>query len=166
MIIANGSNRIMENQNTREISSRRSYVYLALGCVAMAAPLSGCVALLGAGAGAGATAYVESGGLSDYHAYYPVSLGQAGAASRAVLGEMHITYTGSIQKKANEEVIYGKTHDGKKVGITLESPSAKVTKVNMGVGLLGNKTLSQQFFRLLSQRLGVQSTVTPPIVHD
>lgn len=46
--------------------------------------------------------------MSDYQAYYPVSLGQATAASRAVLGEM-------------------------------------------GVGLMGNKVLSQQFFRLLSQ---------------
>ena len=50
MIIANGSNRMMENQNMREISSRRTYVYLAWGCVVMAAPFSGYVALLGAGA--------------------------------------------------------------------------------------------------------------------
>ncbi|QQD72263.1 DUF3568 family protein [Acidithiobacillus ferrivorans] len=105
----------------------------------------GCVALLGAGAGVGGATYVESGGLAEYQAYYPVSLEQASAASRTVSGEMHISYTGSIQKKTNEKAIYGKTMDGTRVGVKLESPSAKVTKVNMGVGLMGNKHFPSGF---------------------
>nr|WP_226840707.1 DUF3568 family protein [Acidithiobacillus ferruginosus] len=156
----------MEDKKVSQISSRRAYAYLALGCAVLVAPLSGCVALLGAGAGAGGATYVAGGGLSDYQAYYPVSLGQATAASRAVLGEMHISYTGNLHKKENEEAIYGKTTDGTKVSVNLQSPSAKVTKVEMGVGLMGNKVLSQQFFRLLSQRLGVHATVTPPVFHN
>ena len=96
---------VMEDKVT-QISSRRAYAYLAVSCAALVAPLSGCVALLGAGAGAGGATYVASGGLSDYQAYYPVSLGQATAASRAVLGEIHMSCTGNLHKMEKEKAIY------------------------------------------------------------
>jgi hypothetical protein len=46
----------------------------------------------------------------------------------------------------------------------LKSTSQEVTKVTMGVGLFGNKTLSRQFFSLLNQTLGVPATVKAPSI--
>jgi hypothetical protein len=37
----------------------------------------------------------------------------------AVLGEIHLSYTGNLHKKENEEVICGKTTDGTKVSVKL-----------------------------------------------
>lgn len=134
---------------------------LVLGIGVLPVALSGCVALVGAGAGAGTVAYVENGGVTNYYAYYPVGIDQASAASKATMQQMGMTYQGAIRKGLGRETIEGITKDGKDVKITLDSPSTSVTKVNIRVGLLGDKPVSMEFHKLLQERLG-QSTTTAP----
>ncbi|MHB0889099.1 DUF3568 family protein [Acidithiobacillus sp.] len=138
------------------------WALIALGCAAVAMPLSGCVALLGAGAGGGAVAYVENGGIANYYAYYPVSLQQASTASQATLQQMGIAYNGNIRKTPNEELMEGTTSTGKTVKITFTSMSTQVTKVNVRVGTFGDKALSLQFQKLLSQHLGMAASAVAP----
>ncbi|TQN49351.1 DUF3568 family protein [Acidithiobacillus thiooxidans] len=133
-------------------------------CVGAVLPLSGCVAIAAAGAGAGSVAAVNAGILSDYHAYYPRPLGTVQAAVLQVFSEMHITYVGNVKKNPDKWIIDGKTAAGTAVNVILKSTSPGVTKVTMGVGLFGNKTLSRQFFSLLNQKLGVQATVKAPSI--
>ncbi|MHB0888464.1 DUF3568 family protein [Acidithiobacillus sp.] len=138
------------------------WALIALGCAATALPLGGCVALVAAAAGGGAVAYVENGGVSNYYAYYPVSLQRASAASQATLQQMGIAYNGNIRKTPNEELMEGTTTDGKTVKITLTSMSTQVTKVNVRIGTLGDKALSLQFQKLLSQHLGMAASAVAP----
>ncbi|MDR7925891.1 DUF3568 family protein [Acidithiobacillus thiooxidans] len=133
-------------------------------CVGAVLPLSGCVAIAAAGAGAGSVAAVNAGILSDYHAYYPRPLGTVQAAVLHVFPKMHITYVGNVKKNPDKWIIDGKTTAGTDVSVILKSTSQEVTKVTMGVGLFGNKTLSRQFFSLLNQTLGVQATVKAPSI--
>ncbi|MDR7927397.1 DUF3568 family protein [Acidithiobacillus thiooxidans] len=133
-------------------------------CIGVVLPLSGCVAIVAAGAGAGSVAAVDSGILSDYHAYYPRPLGTVQTAVLQVFSEMHITYVGNVKKNPDKWIIDGKTAAGTDVSVILKSTSQEVTKVTMGVGLFGNKTLSRQFFSLLNQKLGVQATVKAPSI--
>lgn len=133
-------------------------------CIGFVLPLSGCVAIVAAGAGAGSVAAVDSGILADYHAYYPRPLGTVQAAVLHVFPNMHITYVGNVKKNPDKWIIDGKTAAGTDVSVILKSTSPGVTKVTMGVGLFGNKTLSRQFFSLLNQKLGVQATVKAPSI--
>ncbi len=136
----------------------------AVLCVGAVLPLSGCVAIAAAGAGAGSVAAVNAGILSDYHAYYPRPLGTVQAAVLLVFPKMQMTYVGNVKKNPYTWIIDGKTTAGTDVSVILTSTSQNVTKVTMGVGLLGNKTLSRQFFSLLNQTLGVQATVKAPSI--
>ena len=136
----------------------------AVVCVESVLPLSGCVAIAAAGAGAGSAAAVDAGILADYHAYYPRPFGTVQAAVLHVFSEMHITYVGNVKKNPDKWIIDGKTTAGTDVSVILTFTSQDVTKVTMGVGLFGNKTLSRQFFSLLSQTLDVQATVKAPSI--
>jgi len=125
-------------------------------------PLSGCVALLGAGAGGGAVAYVENGGVANYYAFYPVSLSSATRGTQAAFQQMNIRYNGMIQKSANEAVVEGTTDQGQTARVTLTSVATDVTKVNIRIGTFGNKAQSLQFQQLLSQQLGTAASATAP----
>ncbi|MGC8467194.1 MAG: DUF3568 family protein [Acidithiobacillus sp.] len=125
-------------------------------------PLGGCVALLGVGAGGGAVAYVENGGVANYYAFYPVSLNSASRGTQAAFQQMNIRYNGMIQKSANEAVIEGTTDSGQTARVTLTSMATDVTKVNIRIGTFGDKAQSLQFQRLLSQQLGAAASATAP----
>lgn len=135
-------------------------------CIGAVLPLSGCVAIAAAGAGAGSVTAVDSGILADYHAYYPRSLSTVQAAVMQVFSTMHITYVGNVKKNPDKSIIDGKTSAGTDVSVKLKFTSQDVTKVTMGVGLFGNKALSKQFFSRMNQTLGVQALVKAPLIPD
>lgn len=140
---------------------RLAWLAVAAGAVAML-PLGGCVALVAAGAGGGAVAYVENGGVANFYAFYPTSMSQVSAASRATFGEMGIRYNGEIRKGPSEYLIEGTTQDGQTAKVTLTSMATDVTKVNIRIGTFGDKPLSLQFQKLLSQRLGMAASAEAP----
>ncbi|MDD3759679.1 MAG: DUF3568 family protein [Acidithiobacillus sp.] len=144
------------------------YRWLALATLAAAVPLSGCVALLGAGAGAGAVTYVENGGVANYYAYYPVSVARASQATQAAFSQVGIQYQGMIQKTPTEVMIEGSDAKAQRVKVNITSMATDVSKVNIRVGTFGDKKVSLDFQRALASQLGMQPTaqapasVTPP----
>ncbi|MBU2827549.1 MAG: DUF3568 family protein [Acidithiobacillus ferriphilus] len=140
---------------------RLAWLAVAAGVVATL-PLGGCVALLAAGAGGGAVAYAENGGVANFYAFYPTSVSRVSAASRAAFGEMDIRYNGEIHKSPSKLLLEGTTQDGQTAKVTLTSMATDVTKANIRIGTLGDKPLSLQFQKLLSQRLGLAASAEAP----
>ncbi|MCE5388096.1 MAG: DUF3568 domain-containing protein [Acidithiobacillus sp.] len=134
------------------------YAYAGVAALALLAtlPLSGCVALLGAGAGAGAVTYVENGGVANYYAYYPVTVAQAAQASQSAFGQIGVHYEGMIQKTPSEVLIEGSDQRAQRVKVTITSMATQVSKVNIRVGTLGDKALSMAFQNALANQLGLQ----------
>ena len=144
------------------MATQRRLAWLVVVGVVAVLPLGGCVALLAAGAGGGAVAYVENGGVANFYAYYPTSVTRVSAASKAAFGEMDIHYNGEIRKSPSEYLIEGTTTDGQTAKVTLTSMATDVTKVNIRIGTFGDKPLSLQFQKLLSQRLGMTASPQAP----
>ncbi|MDA8113434.1 MAG: DUF3568 family protein [Acidithiobacillus sp.] len=145
------------------MAMRRRLTWLAVAAGAVATlPLGGCVALVAAGAGGGAVAYVENGGVANFYAFYPTSVNQVSAASRAAFGEMGIRYNGEIRKRPSEYLIEGTTQEGQTVKVMLTSMATDVTKANIRIGTFGDKPMSLQFQKLLSQRLGMTASAEAP----
>ncbi len=144
------------------MQTRIPYRWLALASLLAAAPLSGCVALLGAGAGAGGVAYVENGGVANYYAYYPVSVARASSAAQAAFSQVGIRYEGMIQKSPQEILIEGSDAQGQRVKVTIHSMATDVSKVNIRVGTLGDRKVSLAFQQALSNHLGIQPTSQEP----
>ncbi|MBN2680747.1 DUF3568 family protein [Acidithiobacillus montserratensis] len=136
---------------------------VALAAVIATLPLGGCVALLAAGAGGGAVAYVENGGVANFYAYYPASMNRVSTASQAAFADMGIRYNGEIRKTPSDYVLEGSTAEGDTVRVTLTSMATKVTKANIRIGTFGNKPQSLQFQKLLSQHLGLAASATAPV---
>ncbi len=124
-------------------------------------PLGGCVALVGAGAGAGAVAYVENGGVANYYAYYPVSISRASQAVRGAFSRTGIRYNGAIRKNPEETVIEGTDARGRTVRVTLTLKATDVCRVNIRVGTFGDKPLSLKFQRAVSRQLGIPASAQP-----
>ncbi|AEK57335.1 MULTISPECIES: DUF3568 family protein [Acidithiobacillus] len=143
-------------------SLKRPGRYLLALALLSTLPLGGCVALLGAGAGGGAVAYVENGGVANYYAYYPVSLSTASRGTQAAFQQMNIRYNGMIQKSANEAIVEGTTNRGQTARVTLTSMATDVTKVNIRIGTFGDRAESLQFQHLLSQQLGAAASAVAP----
>ncbi|WP_414041319.1 DUF3568 family protein [Acidithiobacillus sp. M4-SHS-6] len=135
---------------------------VALAAVVATLPLSGCVALVGAGAGGGAVAYVQNGGVANFYAYYPASMNRVSAASQAAFADMGIRYNGEIRKSPSKYVLEGSTAEGDTVRVTLTYMATDVTKANIRIGTFGNKPQSLQFQKLLSQHLGLAASATAP----
>ena len=144
------------------MAMQRRLAGLAMVGAVATLPLGGCVALLAAGAGGGAVAYVENGGVANFYAYYPTSMRRVSAASRAVFAEMGIRYNGEIRKSPSKSLLEGTTADGKTAKVTLTSMATDVTKTNIRIGTFGDKPLSLQFQKLLSQRLGMSASAVAP----
>jgi hypothetical protein len=139
-----------------EIKMRFSSRYLVAVTLVATVPLSGCVALLGAGAGAGAVTYVENGGVANYYAYYPVTVAQAAQATQSAFGQVGIRYEGMIQKSPNEVLIEGSDQQAQRVKVTITSMATQVSKVNIRVGTFGDKRVSLAFQQALANQLGLQ----------
>ena len=153
---------IGNNNKVNQISRRSIYASSCLGLCDAGSAVQWLCGFVGS-RGRGRMGRLRRGRRSvRFQAYYSVTLGHAIAAPPTMLGKMHISYTGGLHKRGHKEFIYGNTADGIKVSVNSQCPSARVTKIEMGVGLMGNKVLSQQFFRLLSPRLRAHTTVTPP----
>ena len=135
---------------------RFSSRYLLAAALLATVPLSGCVALLGAGAGAGAVAYVQNGGVANYYAYYPVTVAQAARATQVAFGQVGIRYQGMIQKSSNEVLIEGSDQQAKRVKVTITSMATQVSKVNIRIGTFGDKRVSLGFQQALANQLGLQ----------
>ena len=138
------------------------YRWLALATLLAAAPLSGCVALVAAGAGAGAVTYVENGGVANYYAFYPVSVARASAATQAAFSQLGIHYEGMIQKNPAEVLIEGSDAQAQRVKVDITSMATDVSKVNIRVGTFGDKKVSLAFQQALSNQLGMQPTAQAP----
>jgi hypothetical protein len=118
---------------------------LALGAVALT---SGCVAVVAAGAGAGAVAYVRGELHSQIgHDYERV----CSAASRAV-GQLEFHMI-SQQKDALIDVITARTGEDKKVVIRVKSEGPNVTSVSIRVGLVGNEDTSRAILNQITRNL-------------
>lgn len=141
---------------------QRRLAYIALAGVMTTLPLGGCVALVAAGAGGGAVAYAENGGVANFYAYYPTSVNRVSVASQAAFADMGIRYNGEIRKSPNKYLLEGTTKDGDTARVTLTSMATDVTKANIRIGTLGNKSMSLQFQKLLSQHLGIAASATAP----
>ena len=141
---------------------QRRFTFLALAAAVSALPLGGCVALVAAGAGGGAVAYVQNGGVANFYAYYPASMNRVSAASQSAFADMGIRYNGEIRKSPSKYLLVGMTTEGDTVRVTLTSMATDVTKANIRIGTLGNKSMSLQFQKLLSQHLGLAASATAP----
>lgn len=125
-------------------------------------PLGGCVALVGAGAGAGGAAYVENGGVANYYAYYPVSISRASRAVQGAFSRTGIRYDGAIRKNPDETVIEGTDGRGRTARVTLTLKATDVCKVNIRIGTFGDRALSLRFQRAFSRQLGIPASAQPP----
>ncbi len=144
------------------MSIQQRFALVAMTGVLAALPLGGCVALVAASAGGGAVAYAENGGVANFYAYYPASISQVSTASQAAFADMGIRYNGEIRKSPTKYLLEGMSSEGDTVRVTLTTMATDVTKANIRVGTFGNKTLSLQFQKLLSQHLGLAASATPP----
>jgi len=97
---------------------QRRFTFLALAAAVSALPLGGCVALVAAGAGGGAVAYVQNGGVANFYAYYPASMNRVSAASQAAFADMGIRYNGEIRKSPYQLSAGGMTTEGDTVRVT------------------------------------------------
>ncbi|PKY11530.1 hypothetical protein B1757_03965 [Acidithiobacillus marinus] len=143
--------------------NQKRFSLVALAAVFATLPLSGCVALVAAGAGGGAVAYVENGGVANFYAYYPASMNRVSIASQAAFADMGIRYNGEIRKSPTDYILEGSTNEGDTVRVTLTFMATRVTKANIRIGTFGNKPLSLRFQKLLSQHLGLAASATAPV---
>jgi hypothetical protein len=75
---------------------------------------------------------------------------------------MGIRYNGEIRKRPSEYLIEGTTQEGQTVKVMLTSMATDVTKANIRIGTFGDKPMSLQFQKLLSQRLGMTASAEAP----
>ena len=101
--------------------------------------LSGCVFLLGAGAGVGSYSFVK-GNLTKT---YPVKINKAYHASIRALKSLEMKVT-----EKNKDAFAGKITalrgNGTKVVIRIKTEDTGVTRISVRVGLVGNKSVSEK----------------------
>lgn len=112
--------------------------------------MQGCVAVVGAGAGAGTVAYVRG----ELQTTYAASFNRTWEASLAALKDLGITVY-NTQKDATEGDIEATKADGTKVKINLKPTGSDTTSVKIRVGIFGDeevsKTISSQIFKRLGK---------------
>jgi hypothetical protein len=111
--------------------------------------LQGCVAVIGAGAGAGTVAYVRG----ELQTTYAASFNRTWEASLAALKDLGITVY-NTEKDATEGNIEATKADGTKVKINLKPTGVDITSVKIRVGMFGDEEVSRTISNQISKRLG------------
>jgi uncharacterized lipoprotein len=111
--------------------------------------LQGCVAVIGAGAGAGTVAYVRG----ELQTTYAASFNRTWEASLAALKDLGITVY-NTEKDATEGNIEATKADGTKVKINLKPAGVDTTSVKIRVGIFGDEEVSRTISNQISKRLG------------
>lgn len=111
--------------------------------------MQGCVAVIGAGAGAGTVAYVRG----ELQTSYAASLDRTWDASIEALKDLGITIY-NTKKDATEGDIEATKADGTKVKINLKPKGQDITAVKIRVGIFGDEEVSRTISNQISKRLG------------
>ena len=101
---------------------------------------TGCVSLIvGAGAGAGTTAYIKGESIRTYN--HPMR--EMAIAAQRTFSDLGISASETSITEIESNLV-GNTSDGLKVAIKLISKGDEITEVHIRVGLIGNETASQR----------------------
>lgn len=111
--------------------------------------VQGCVAVIGAGAGAGTIAYIKG----ELQTTYAASFNRTWEASLSALKDLGITVY-NTQKDATEGDIEATKADGTKVKINLKPTGSDTTSVKIRVGIFGDEEVSRTISNQISKRLG------------
>ncbi len=120
---------------------RKARLFAAIGTLLVMTLLgSGCVSLLvGAGAGAGAIAYIKGESIRTYN----YSIRDMSTAAQRTFSDLEISATETTIGEIESRLI-GTTSKNEKVDIKLISKGDEITDVHIRVGLMGNATASQR----------------------
>ncbi len=111
--------------------------------------IQGCVAVIGAGAGAGTVAYVRG----ELQTTYAAPFNRTWDASIEALKDLGITIY-NTKKDATEGDIEATKADGTKVKINLKPKGQDITVVKIRVGIFGDEEVSRTISNQISKRLG------------
>lgn len=112
------------------------WICLLLLCVIL---LQGCVAaVVGAGAGAGAVAYIKG----ELQTTYAAPLSKTWDAAMSALKELEITVV-TTQMDATRGTIEASRADGSRVKIDMKATGIDTTSVSIRVGILGDQAASR-----------------------
>ncbi len=125
---------------------KKNMMFLLLFSMLM---MPGCVAIIGAGAGAGTVAYVRG----ELQTAYAASFNRTWDATIAALNDLGITIY-NTKRDATEGDIEATKTDGTKVKINLKPKGQGVTSVRIRVGIFGDEEVSRTISDQISRRLG------------
>jgi hypothetical protein len=134
-------------KNKGGISMVKKCIGLVLLCSVLM--MLGCVAVIGAGAGAGTVAYIRG----ELQTTYAASFNRTWDASLAALKDLGITVY-NTKKDATEGDIEATKADGTKVKINLKPTEPDTTAVKIRVGIFGDEEVSRTIGNQISKRLG------------
>lgn len=118
-------------------------------CLAVVLSLqSGCVIVAAGAAGAGTVAYVRG----ELEASVPTGLAKASAAARAAIEQLKLIKI-SDKEDSLSCVIIARTADDKKIEIKLSSVGDGISKVQIRVGVFGDKVVSTAVFDRIKANL-------------
>ena len=101
---------------------------------------TGCMSLVvGAGAGAGATAYIKGESIRTYN--FPMR--EMAIAAQRTFSDLDISASETSITQIESNLV-GNTSDGSKVTVKLISKGDDITEARVRVGLIGNETASQR----------------------
>jgi len=122
---------------------------IALFLLSLVLMLPGCVAVIGAGAGAATVAYIEG----ELQTTYAAPFNRTWDATLSALNDLEIKVY-NTQKDATGGVIEATKADGTKVKLNLKPTGTDTTSVKIRIGIFGNEEASRIISRQISVRLG------------
>ncbi len=109
------------------------------GVLVLSVVMTGCILLIGAGAGAGAIAYIKGESIRTYN--HPMM--DVAAASQGAFSDLGVSASETSVTEL-ESTFVGTMSDQAKVVIKLRSKGDKITEARVRVGRMGNETASQR----------------------
>lgn len=110
--------------------------------------LSGCAAVIGAGAGAGTVAYLRG----QLTASKDVGIDRAWTATRQAMEDLEFPINQS-KKDASSAVLESETADDRSITIRLKRVSDRTTEIRIRVGWFGDEELSRLILDKIEQHL-------------
>src|SRR5262249_29182217 len=120
----------------------------ALLTLALAPLISGCVAVVAAGAGAGAVAYVKG----EVNTSLEDDLGSVFSAAQKALAELEFAKINDHKSGVDAQLV-ARTALDKRVEIKLTKVADRLTKVQIRVGVIGDQDLSLMILEKIKKRL-------------
>lgn len=128
---------VMMNPPSALLVRRLAAGVAALGLAAATLLTSGCVAVVAAGAGAGAVAYLRG----DLDATLGVGLDPAVRAANQAIERLRFAKV-SESRDAMQAILVARNAADKRIEIKLERASDALTKIKIRVGVFGDEALS------------------------